>query len=61
MTGSSSSTRRLSYEEAYGRPFDDMLTRVPDLSKIERLIGYKPTHSLDETLQQVIDYERGRM
>ena len=60
MTGSSSVKRRLSYEEAYGRPFDDMLVRVPDLSKIKGLIDYEPKYSLTETLQQVIDYERGR-
>jgi len=61
LAGSKSTTRKLSYEEAYGRPFDDMLTRVPDLSKIERLIGYKPTYTLDETLRQIIDYERQKL
>ncbi|HDZ22724.1 MAG TPA: NAD-dependent epimerase/dehydratase family protein [Phycisphaerae bacterium] len=61
MTGSKSDTRRLSYEEAYGRPFDDMLTRVPSLEKVNRLIGYKPTVTLEETLRQVIDFERARM
>jgi len=60
MTGSKSSKRYLSYQEAYGRPFDDMIIRRPDLSKIERLIGYAPKYSLDQTLQQVIDYERSR-
>jgi len=61
MTGSQSPTKRLTYEEAYGRPFDDMLVRVPDLTKIQRLIGYQAKHSLDDTLGQVIDYERARM
>jgi len=60
MTGSKSSKRYLSYQEAYGRPFDDMIIRRPDLSKIKRLIGYAPKYSLDQTLQQVIDYERSR-
>jgi len=60
MTGSKSSKRYLSYEEAYGRPFDDMIIRKPDLTKIRRLIGYAPKYSLDQTLQQVIDYERSR-
>ena len=58
MTRSKSQIRYLSYEEAYGRPFDDMMVRVPDLSKIERLIGYSPVFSLDETLREIIDYER---
>lgn len=60
MTGSTSQKRLISYEEAYGRPFDDMLMRQPDLSKIKRLIGYEPKFSLEQTLQQIIDYERSR-
>jgi len=60
MAGSKSGKKRLSYEQAYGRAFDDMLVRVPDLGKIERLIGYEPKHTLDETLRQVIDYEAAR-
>ncbi|MGC9454502.1 MAG: NAD-dependent epimerase/dehydratase family protein [Phycisphaerae bacterium] len=61
MTGSSSSKTFLSYEEAYGRPFDDMLLRVPDLSKITRLINYRRSKDLEGTLRDVIAYERSRM
>ena len=61
MTGSSSPKRTVTYEEAYGRPFDDMLMRQPDLSKIKRLIGYEPKFPLTETLRQIIDYEKARM
>jgi len=61
MTGSKSIKRQISYEEAYGRPFDDMLLRVPDLAKIKALIAFKPKYTLEQTLQQVIDYERSRM
>jgi len=61
MTGSTSDKKVLSYEEAYGRPFDDMLVRMPDLGKINRLIGYEPSIGLEETLQQVIDFEKSRM
>ncbi len=60
MTGSKSEIRRLTYEQAYGRPFDDMLTRKPDLTRIKRLIGYEPGYSLDETLRQIIEYEKDR-
>ncbi len=60
MTGSNSEIRFLTYEQAYGRPFDDMLTRKPDLGRIKRLIGYEPQYSLDETLRQIIEYEKGR-
>ena len=60
MTGSKSEIRRISYEQAYGRAFDDMLIRKPDLAKIKRLIGFKPRFTLDETLRQMIDFEQGR-
>ncbi len=60
MTGSASEIRSLTYEQAYGRPFDDMLTRKPDLGRINRLIGYEPRYSLDETLRQIIEYESAR-
>jgi UDP-glucose 4-epimerase len=58
LTGSRSAKRHLSYEEAYGRPFDDMLIRVPDLTKIKRLIGFEPKYDLEQTLRQVIEHER---
>ena len=61
MTGSKSTKVFVSYEKAYGRPFDDMLKRQPDLSKIQRLIGYEPKFSLEQTLRQVIDYEKARV
>ena len=35
-----------------------MPRRVPDLTKVEGLIGYKPQHTLDDILAQVIDYFR---
>jgi hypothetical protein len=35
-----------------------MPRRVPDLSRVERLIGYKPVHTLDDILVQVIEYFR---
>ncbi len=61
LAGSTSEKVYLTYEEAYGRPFDDMLSRVPDLSRVNGLIGYEPSHSLEDTLNQVIEFERSRM
>ena len=60
MTSSTSDKRFLSYEQAYGRPFDDMLVRIPDLTRIKSLIGFEPKYSLERTLQQIVDYERAR-
>lgn len=42
-----------SYEEAYGPGFEDMQRRVPSLSKLERLINYRPTTSLSEIITSV--------
>ena len=55
LTDSSSQKEFLSYEEAYGRPFDDMMRRVPSLQRIHSAIGFTPKHTLDQTLQLVID------
>jgi len=61
LTGSSSDKKFISYEEAYGRPFDDMLVRKPDLTKVNGLIGFEPSVTLEQTLLQVIDFEKSRM
>jgi UDP-glucose 4-epimerase len=58
LTGSSSPIRFVPYEEAYEDGFEDMMRRVPDLSKIRRLIGYTPRYDLDTTLRSVIAHER---
>lgn len=42
------------YEKAYEIGFEDMQRRVPDTSKIRRTIGWAPTRSLEQTLEDVI-------
>lgn len=42
------------YDEAYEVGFEDMLRRVPDISKIKGLIGWEPKISLDQTLSRII-------
>ena len=58
LSGSKSSIKLVPYDEAYESGFEDMPRRVPDLSKISGLIGYKPRFSLDDILSQVIEYFR---
>lgn len=60
MTGSSSRIVHVPYEDAYQEGFEDMERRVPDISKIHRLVGYKNTHTLDDILEKVIAYEQSR-
>ena len=47
------------YSEAYPPGFEDMQRRLPDVSRIEKLIGWRPTVGLEEILQKVIEFERG--
>ncbi|KPK76647.1 MAG: nucleoside-diphosphate sugar epimerase [Phycisphaerae bacterium SM23_30] len=58
MTDSSSEKRFKSYQEAYGKPFDDLMRRAPSLERIRETIGYEPRTSLEETLRLVIEYMR---
>jgi len=60
LSGSSSAIKLIPYDEAYESGFEDMPRRVPDLTRVEGLIGYKPRYQLDEILAQVIDYFRGK-
>ena len=61
LTGSRSEKRFVPYEEAYGRPFDDMMRRVPCLERIQKAIGYAPSTGLDEILRLVIEEKRRLM
>jgi UDP-glucose 4-epimerase len=60
MTGSRGEKRFLSYEEAYGKPFDDMMRRVPSLERIKETIGWVPETSLDQTLQVIIEATKAK-
>jgi UDP-glucose 4-epimerase len=59
LTGSASEVRQIPYDQVYGSGIDDMLHRVPAIEKIEAAIGWKPTRTLDEILEDVIAHERG--
>jgi UDP-glucose 4-epimerase len=60
LTGSRSSIELVDYTRAYEDGFEDMPRRVPDLTKIRRLIDYRPTLGLDAILGRVIEYERSK-
>lgn len=54
LTRSESRIVMVPYHEAYEAGFEDMMRRVPDLTKLNRLIGYEPSYTLDEILASVI-------
>lgn len=56
--GSESIIQVIPYEEAYEEGFEDMLRRVPDITKIGALIGWKPDLSLDQIIHDVLQFER---
>jgi UDP-glucose 4-epimerase len=58
LAGSRSEIHYVPYESAYGEGFEDMPRRVPDLTKIGNLVGYRPGRTLDEIILSVITYCR---
>jgi UDP-glucose 4-epimerase len=58
MTESPSEIVCIPYEQAYEAGFEDMARRLPDLTKIQDLIGYRPTLDLPRMLDWIIAYYR---
>ncbi len=59
-TGSSSEIVLIPYDRAYEVGFEDMRRRVPDISKIRRVIGWHPTTPLDVTIDQIVAHFRAQ-
>ena len=57
-SGSRSEIQYLSYDDAYEAGFEDFRRRVPSLDKIRSTIEWEPTTTLDETIDQMIAYQR---
>ena len=47
------------YHEAYDKDFEDVRSRVPDLSKLHGAIHFTPQYSLDDTIREVVQWRRG--
>lgn len=47
---SSSEINLVPYEKAYGKGYEDIQRRVPDLTKVEKILGYKPKVELEHGL-----------
>jgi UDP-glucose 4-epimerase len=61
LTGTKSDVVLIPYTEAYAEGFEDMQRRVPDVSKLERMIGFRPRTPLEDIVRDVIVYERSRL
>jgi UDP-glucose 4-epimerase len=60
LTNSESEIVFVPYDEAYEEGFEDMPRRVPDITKINELVGFRPEMSLEGILQSVISFHSGR-
>lgn len=58
MVGSKSRLVYIPYNVAYEEGFEDMMRRVPDISRIKETIGFEPQVQLEQLLQLVIDHFR---
>jgi len=61
LTASPSRIKYVPYDEAYEEGFEDMQRRVPDTTKANRLIGFKPTANLEGILRMVIAEFRSKV
>ncbi len=59
ITDSGSDISLIPYDEAYGEGFEDMYRRVPDIAKVQALIGWRPTSSLQDIVEDVAAHQRG--
>ena len=55
---SSSPIVRVPYDEAYAIGFEDMPRRVPDLSRLEQTIGFRPRTPLAQIIDDVVADQR---
>jgi UDP-glucose 4-epimerase len=53
-TGGSSRIVHVPYEEAYTEGFEDLGRRIPDLSRLEQTIGFRPTTPIETIVDRVI-------
>lgn len=52
-TNSKSEIVYISYDEAYGDGFEDMLRRVPNIELIDQLVGWKPKRNLSTMISDI--------
>jgi len=50
-----------SYAEAYSADFEDCRRRVPDLTRVRRLIGFHTEYDLDQIIRELVQWKRQRL
>lgn len=59
--GSNSEIVQVPYSEAYAAGFEDMMRRVPDVAKLERVTGFRPNTPLTQIVADVVADQRARI
>ena len=49
------------YAEAYDEGFEELGKRRPDTTALQELLGWRPTRTLDDALDDVIDFQRAEV
>lgn len=57
-TGSASDIQLVPYSSVYPEGFEDMARRLPDVSKLQRYIGFRPRRGLAEIIADVVAEKR---
>jgi nucleoside-diphosphate-sugar epimerase len=53
-TGGRSRVVHLPYEEGYAKGFEDLGRRIPDVTKLQRTIGFRPRATIQEIVDRVV-------
>ena len=59
MTGSASPIELVPYESVYPEGFEDMQRRVPDVSRLKAVTGFRPARGLETIIADIIEEKRG--
>lgn len=59
-TNSCSEIHYIPYAEAYEEGFEDMMRRVPDLHKINKILDYNSRFDIDYIIKDMINYYKGQ-
>lgn len=56
ITNSKSQIVKVAYKEVYQKGFEDMQIRVPDISKIKKVLGWQPEINLDQIIKDIANF-----
>ncbi len=59
QTNSKSTISYTPYSEAYPQGYEDMQRRVPDTTKLQKLLSWKPEHNLESIISDVAKDKKG--